>query len=55
MTPPLQRLLDAFDGHDVDEVRNAIADGADVRRRSLHGGPMTSAEHAEWAEECDRL
>lgn len=30
MTPAQQRLLDAFDGHDVEEVRAAIADGADV-------------------------
>jgi ankyrin repeat protein len=27
----IQRLLNAFDGHDVDEVRAALADGADPR------------------------
>src|SRR4051812_1684803 len=31
MTPALRRLLDAFDGHDVEEVRAALADGADPR------------------------
>ncbi len=31
MTPPQQRLLDAFDGHDVDGVRDALHAGADAR------------------------
>ena len=30
MTPAEQRLLDAFDGHDVDEARAALEDGVDV-------------------------
>ena len=31
MTTPEQDLLYAFDGHDVDGVRAALAAGADVR------------------------
>lgn len=42
MTPSLQRLLDAFDGHDVDEVRDAIADGADDR------SPVNGKLPIEW-------
>jgi hypothetical protein len=38
MTPAQQRLLDAFDGHDVHELRAALADGADVRS-SVEGKP----------------
>ena len=45
MTPSLQRLLDAFDGHDVDEVRAAIADRADVQ------SPVNGKFPIEWLAE----
>ena len=31
MSPQEQRLLNAFDGHDVEEVQAAIGEGADPR------------------------
>src|SRR5262245_52773472 len=41
----IQRLLDAFDGHDVDEVRAALADGADPR------SPVNGKLPIEWLTE----
>jgi hypothetical protein len=38
---PAQRLLGAFDGHDVDEVRSALRDGADPLVR-VDGKPMVA-------------
>jgi ankyrin repeat protein len=49
----IQRLLDAFDPHDVDEVRAALADGADPR------SPFNGKLPIEWLTEqytrSDRL
>lgn len=42
MTPAEQRLLSAFDGHDVDEVRAALKDGAEVT------GPIRGRQPIEW-------
>ena len=53
MTPTQQRLLDGFDGHDVDEVRSALRDGADPRP------PVRGKLPIEWLTEqytrSDRL
>ena len=53
MTPAQQRLLAGFDGHDVGEVRAALADGADVR------GPIGDKLPIAWLTEqytrSDRL
>jgi hypothetical protein len=53
MTPAQQRLLDAFDGHDVEEVRGALRDGADP------GVPIRGKVPIEWLTEqytrSDRL
>jgi ankyrin repeat protein len=53
MTPAQQRLLDAFDGHHVDEVRAALRDGADPR------SPVRGKLPFEWLTEqytrSDRL
>jgi hypothetical protein len=53
MTAAQQRLLDAFDGHDLDEVRAALADGADPR------APVRGKLPVEWLTEShtrsDRL
>jgi hypothetical protein len=46
MTPAQLRLLDAFDGHDVDEVRAALADGADPR------SPVRGKIPVEWLTEA---
>jgi hypothetical protein len=43
---PTQRLLDAFDGHDVDEVRAALRDGADPR------SPVNGKRPVEWLTEA---
>jgi len=45
MTPALQRLLAAFDGHEADEVRSALGDGADVR------SPVNCKLPIEWLTE----
>ncbi|HLJ96250.1 MAG TPA: ankyrin repeat domain-containing protein [Gemmataceae bacterium] len=53
MTPAQQRLLDGFDGHDVEEVRAALRDGADAR------SPVRGKLPIEWLTEqhtrSDRL
>jgi ankyrin repeat protein len=49
MTPAQQRLLDAFDGHDVDEVRAALRDGADPR------SPVNGKLPVEWLTEAYTL
>jgi hypothetical protein len=53
MAPALRRLLDAFDGHDVEEVRAALADGADP------SAPINGKLPIEWLTEqytrSDRL
>jgi ankyrin repeat protein len=53
MTPAQQRLLDAFDGHDLEEVRAALRDGADPR------SPVRGKLPIEWLTEqytrSDRL
>ena len=53
MTPALQRLLDAFDGHEVEAVRAALADGADP------SAPINGKHPIEWLTEqytrSDRL
>jgi hypothetical protein len=41
-----QRLLDAFDGHDLDEVRAALRDGADPR------SPVNGKPPVEWLTEA---
>jgi ankyrin repeat protein len=46
MTPSQQRLLDAFDGHDVDEVRAALRGGADPR------SPVRGKLPVEWLSEA---
>jgi hypothetical protein len=45
MTPSVRRVLDAFDGHEVDEVRAAIRDGADVQ------SPVNGKLPVEWLAE----
>jgi hypothetical protein len=53
MTPAQQRLLDGFDGHDVEEVGAALRDGADPR------SPVRGKLPIEWLTEqhtrSDRL
>lgn len=53
MTPAQRRLLDAFDGHDTEEVRAALLDGADPR------SPIGGKTPIEWLTEAytrsDRL
>jgi hypothetical protein len=46
MTPAQRRLLDAFDGHEVDEVRAALRDGADPR------SPAGGKPPFEWLTEA---
>jgi ankyrin repeat protein len=46
MTPAQQRLLDAFDGHDVEEVRAALRAGADPR------SPARGKLPVEWLTEA---
>jgi hypothetical protein len=46
MTPAQQRLLDAFDGHDADEVRAALRAGADPR------SPVRGKLPVEWLTEA---
>jgi ankyrin repeat protein len=53
MTSPQQRLLDAFDGHDVDELRAALRDGADPR--SPVGGKVPFEWLTEQYTRSDRL
>jgi hypothetical protein len=46
MTAAQQRLLDAFDGHEVQEVRAALRDGADPR------SPVRGKAPVEWLTEA---